>query len=273
MRTVLLAARSAVALYRLLDVLPVFAGDHRITRLFTLVPGSDFGVAALAAIDAAGARTVPWDEACAGSYDLILLASPKGEWELLHGDRVLLPHGAGFGKTIRAEGSADSASGLDPEYLLPADRTGGALISLHALAHPSQVARLAAVSPRAAARAEVVGDPTVERVLASLSLRDDYRAALGTGSRRLIVLASTWGEESLLSRRPGLPAELAARPDRLGNRPFIPFESQGFPRSRSYGTRCAPALPFIPSSLLAFRSPVPPATKALNQEITRKTRT
>ncbi len=208
MRTVLLAARSAVALYRLLDVLPVFAGDARITRRFTLVPGSDFGLDALSAIEAAGARTVPWDEACRHAYDLVLVASPKGELRLLRGARVLLPHGAGFGKTIRAEGSADSASGLDPEYLLPGD---DAWVALHALAHPGQVARLAAVSPRAAGRAEVVGDPTLERVLASMPLRDRYRAALGTGARKLVVLASTWGRESLLSRRPGLPARLAAR--------------------------------------------------------------
>ncbi|HEY5833740.1 translation initiation factor 2 [Streptomyces sp.] len=207
MRKVLLAARSAVALHRLLDVLPVFAGDDRVTRLITLVPGSEFGVDALAAVEAARARTVPWDEAAAGSYDLVLAASPKGALRLLRGSRVLLPHGAGFGKTVRAEGSADSASGLDPAYLLPDDDT---LVSLHALAHPGQVARLAAVSPRAAAHATVVGDPTLDRILASAALRDRYRAALGTGMRKLVVLTSTWGPESLLRRRPELPAELAA---------------------------------------------------------------
>lgn len=207
MRRVLLAVRSAVALHRLLDVLPVFAGDDRVTRLITLVPGSEFGVDALAAVEAARARTVPWDEAAADSYDLVLAASPKGELRLLHGNRVLLPHGAGFGKTVRAEGSADSASGLDPAYLLPDD---DALVSVHALAHPGQVARLAAVSPRAAAHAAVVGDPTLDRILASAALRDRYRAALGTGMRKLVVLTSTWGPESLLRRRPELPAELAA---------------------------------------------------------------
>ncbi|WP_406386875.1 translation initiation factor 2 [Streptomyces sp. NBC_01618] len=195
-------------MYRLLDALPVLAGDDRVTRLFTLVPGSDFGVDALSVIDAVGGRTLPWDEACRRTYDLILTASPKGELSLLRGNRVLLPHGAGFNKSIPGEGSADSASGLDPEYLLRA--RDAAPPALHALAHPDQVARLAAVSPRAAERAKVVGDPTLERVLASLPLRDRYRAALGTGPRKLLVLASTWGPECLLRRRPGLPAELAA---------------------------------------------------------------
>ncbi|MFD0339870.1 translation initiation factor 2 [Streptomyces sp. NPDC127117] len=205
----LFAARSAVALYRLLDALPVFTGDERITRLFTLVPGSDFGVDALSVIDDVGGRTLPWDEACRRTFDLVLTASPKGELSLLRGQHVLLPHGAGFNKSIPGEGSADSASGLDPEYLMSSDDE--APTALYALAHPDQVARLAAASPRAAASAKVIGDPTLERILASRSLRDRYRTALGTGSRTLIVLASTWGPECLLRQRPALPAELAAQ--------------------------------------------------------------
>ncbi|MFF9592201.1 translation initiation factor 2 [Streptomyces sp. NPDC014646] len=207
-RSVLLAARSAVALYRLLDTLLAFSGDERLTRFFTLVPGSDFDVDTLSVIDAVRGRVLPWEEACRRTYDLVLAASPKGGLDRLRGTRVLLPHGAGFNKSIPGEGRADSASGLDPRYLAPDG--DGTPITLHALAHPDQVARLAAVGPEAAGRARVIGDPTLERVLASLPLRDRYRAALGTGTRTLLVLASTWGPDSLLHRRPGLPAELAA---------------------------------------------------------------
>uniref|UniRef100_A0AAU2V6R2 Translation initiation factor 2 n=1 Tax=Streptomyces sp. NBC_00003 TaxID=2903608 RepID=A0AAU2V6R2_9ACTN len=198
-----------MALYRLLDVLPIFSGDDRITRLFTLVPGSDFGADALSSIDALGGRTVPWSEAAGREYDLVFAASPKGDLGLLRGPQVLLPHGAGFNKSIPGEGSADSASGLDPAYLRRNHRH--APIALHALAHPDQVSRLAATNPQAARRAKVIGDPTLERVLASSSLRDRYRAALGTGARELLVLASTWGPESLLRQHPGLPARLAAQ--------------------------------------------------------------
>lgn len=141
------------------------------------------------------------------TFDLVLTASPKGELTMLRGQHVLLPHGAGFNKSIPGEGSADSASGLDPQYLMPSD---DAPTALYALAHPDQVARLADASPEAAARAKVIGDPTLERILASRSLRDRYRAALGTGARTLIALASTWGPECLLRQRPELPAELAA---------------------------------------------------------------
>jgi hypothetical protein len=205
---VLLAARSAVALYRLLDALPALSGDDRITRLFTLVPGSDFGIDVFSAIEGVGGRLIPWSEACARSYDLVLAASPKGDLHLLRGKHVLLPHGAGYNKSIPGEGS-DSASGLDPAFLL---REGGdGPVALHAVAHPDQVARLAAIDRRAADRAKVVGDPTLERVLASRPLRERYRAALGTGTRKLLVLTSTWGPESLLRRHPDLPARLAAR--------------------------------------------------------------
>ncbi|MEU1453570.1 translation initiation factor 2 [Streptomyces avermitilis] len=110
---------------------------------------------------------------------------------------------------VCGEGSADSASGLDPAYLRRTDHD--APIALHALAHPDQVARVAATNQRAARRAKVIGDLTLERVLASSPLRDRYRAALGTGARTLLVLVSTWGPESLIRQRPGLPARLAAQ--------------------------------------------------------------
>ncbi|WP_269464013.1 translation initiation factor 2 [Streptomyces lincolnensis] len=207
---VLFAARSQNALHRLLDTLPVFAGDDRLRRWFTLVPGSDFSLDALDAIERAGGRTIPWSQATARTFALVLAAGPKGDLHALRGPQVLLPHGAGFSKSIPGEGTDDSASGLDPAHLLLPD--GTLLADLYAFAHPGQISRLAALSPAVAARAKVVGDPLLERFLDadSTDRRHRYRAALRTGSRRLIVLLSTWGPESLLRRRPSLPAELAA---------------------------------------------------------------
>ncbi|MEU8618301.1 translation initiation factor 2 [Streptomyces sp. NPDC048623] len=205
-RVVLVAVRSAAALHRVLDVLPVFRGDARVKVRFTLVPGSDFGVDALAALDRSGARVLAWEDARRARHDLILAASPKGDLHELRGPRVLLPHGAGFNKAVRDDGSTGVASGLDPHYLLRTDGTPWA--DLHAFAHGDQVTRLAAHCPPAADRAAVVGDPTLDRLLASVPRRDAYRDALGTGSRRLVVLTSTWGAESLLGRRTELPAEL-----------------------------------------------------------------
>ncbi|WSV69352.1 translation initiation factor 2 [Streptomyces sp. NBC_01012] len=186
--------------------MPAFDGDTRITTRFTLVPGSPFGVDALAALGRAGARTLPWGEALRAKHDLILAASPKGGLQRLSGPHALLPHGAGFNKAVAGEGSTGVPSGFDPHYLL-ADGTPWA--DLHGLAHEEQVARLAHHCPLAADRATVVGDPTVDRLLASAQHRDAYRDALGTGQRRLVVLTSTWGPESLIARRPRLPADLS----------------------------------------------------------------
>ncbi|MFJ3847721.1 translation initiation factor 2 [Streptomyces albidoflavus] len=205
-RGVLVAIRSAVALHRLLDVLPVFDGDDRVRVRFTLVPGSRFDVDALTALDRTGARTMPWQEAVSTRHDLVLTASPKGDLHLLPGPRALLPHGAGFGKALGDEGSADVPSGLDPVHLL-AD--GEPWADLHALAHEEQALRLARHCPEARP-AVVVGDPTADRLLRSLPAREQYRAAVGTGPRHLVVLSSTWGPESLVARRPGLAAELLA---------------------------------------------------------------
>ncbi|MFE2601173.1 translation initiation factor 2 [Streptomyces sp. NPDC059396] len=206
-RTVLYAVRSATALNRLLDALPVFAGDPRVRPVFTLVPGSDFSTDALTALDGAGARTVPWAEAVRGGHDLVVAASPNGPLHELPGPLVLLPHGAGFNKRLPHSSTDDSASGLHPRQLL---RGGAPLASLHALAHPAQLARLAEESADMAERAAVVGDPTLDRMLASRTRRERYRDALGTGGRRLVVMVSTWGPESLFERRPELPRRLTA---------------------------------------------------------------
>ncbi|MEK8143893.1 hypothetical protein NKH18_23995 [Streptomyces sp. M10(2022)] len=45
---------------------------------------------------------------------MVLTASPKGELHELSGPRALLPHGAGFNKSINNDGSPDVPSGLDP---------------------------------------------------------------------------------------------------------------------------------------------------------------
>ncbi|MFC7218579.1 translation initiation factor 2 [Streptomyces polyrhachis] len=237
----LVAVRSAASLYRLLDVLPVFEGDGRIAVRFTLVPGSAFDVDALAALERSGARTLSWAQALGRKHDLILGAAPKGELRSLSGPRVVLPHGAGFNKALPQEGSPLLPSGLDPHYLLPG---GEPLADLHVLAHDEQLARLAAHCPPAAARAAVVGDPTLDRLTASLPRREDYRRALGTGPRRLVVLTSTWGPESLLARRPELAVELAQGLPHDAYQPALVVHPNEYSRSGPFELtrRLAPAL-------------------------------
>jgi len=59
--------------------------------------------------------------------------------------------------------------------------------------------------------ATVVGDPCIDRLRASLALRDRYRQELGVSpDRRLVVTSSTWGPRSSLALHPELPARLLA---------------------------------------------------------------
>ncbi|MEU3496420.1 translation initiation factor 2 [Kitasatospora cineracea] len=205
--SVLLAFRSAVALNRLLDVLPVFGGDPRIDRWFTQVPGSRFGLDALAALDRSGARVMDFEQARHERFDLILSTSPKGALSSLSGRvRALLPHGAGFNKAFGTEGSPSLPSGLDPAFLLS---EGEPWADLHGLGHHEQLARLTEYCPPAAARAVVVGDPTLDRMRESTGRRETYRERLGVGDRTLLAVLTTHGGESLLARRHGLPLELA----------------------------------------------------------------
>ncbi|NSC24198.1 translation initiation factor 2 [Streptomyces albus subsp. chlorinus] len=212
MRDVLFVVRTATTLHRLLDAAPALAGDRRIRPYVTLVPGSEFSADALAALEELRALQLPWEEATRRSFALVLAASARGALHLLRGPLTLLPHGAGYGKRVPApdgstEAVEDAANGLHPGQLLRPD--GTPLARLHALAHPSQYDRLVAHSPAVAAPAAVVGDPTLDRLLESLPRRRRYRRALGTGRRALVVTVSTWGAESLLERRPGLPLRLA----------------------------------------------------------------
>jgi hypothetical protein len=77
------------------------------------------------------------------------------------------------------------------------------------VATEAHVARLAQACPEAAPVAVLAGDPCFDRLAASLPHRAGYRAALGTTDRRLVVVSSTWGAGSSLSRHPGLLSRLS----------------------------------------------------------------
>ena len=211
LRTVLVVIRTATTLSRLLDVLPVLADDPRVEVEFTVAPGSAYDDGLPALLESLGARTLPWERALRRTYDLAVTASANGDLHALDAPLVMLPHGAGFNKQNPATAKGtDEASGLSAAQLL---RHGKVVPTAIGLGHDEQVGRLRVSCPPAAGRASVIGDPCFDRLRASLPLRDEYRAALGLGApdgRRLVVLSSTWGEESLLARRPGLAARLLA---------------------------------------------------------------
>ncbi|MDH6128909.1 translation initiation factor 2 [Kitasatospora sp. GP82] len=208
-RRVLLVIRTATALNRLLDIVPVLADDTRIELSFTVAAGSAFEDGLPALLDTLDARSIPWDEAVRRPFHLALTASANGDLYALPTPVLLVPHGAGFNKLQPEYAAAQSApSGLTPEQLLHNGRVVPAGIGL---AHPEQVRRLGHHCPPAAEYATVVGDPCHDRLRASLPWREDYRSALAVGpAQSLVLLSSTWGPESLIGRHPQLAARLLA---------------------------------------------------------------
>ncbi|WP_297609986.1 hypothetical protein [Nocardia sp.] len=65
-------------------------------------------------------------------------------------------------------------------------------------------------APAAASSAYIAGDPCLDRITASLPFRERYRHALGIGDRTLVVVSSTWSDQSALGSRFELLRELLA---------------------------------------------------------------
>jgi hypothetical protein len=80
-----------------------------------------------------------------------------------------------------------------------------------ALPHRDDLRALRRWCPEALPVAEVVGDPTYDRIAASLPFRRDYRSAIGVAPGQQLVLAtSTWGRRSMFNRLESLLPRLVA---------------------------------------------------------------
>ncbi|MFB7513667.1 hypothetical protein [Streptomyces sp. NPDC056144] len=210
-RTLVVAARTVVSTTRVLECLPaVLRDDSRVSVVFAYDPTSAFNDGVLDLLHDAGCRVMPWSQLGEVSPDLVLTASgnvdvPTGTCPVL-----VLPHGIGFQKFV-PDSRTDRVrlSGLVPDALLDAGR------AWLATSHPDQTEQLLAAHPKAAGRTLLVGDPCFDELVASAARREEYRAALGVGAgRRLVVVSSTWGPTSLLAEQPDLPARL------LGSLPY-----------------------------------------------------
>ncbi|WP_308294497.1 hypothetical protein [Streptomyces sp. RKAG290] len=207
-RTLVVAARTVTSLVRVLDVVPeIVHDDPRITVLFAYDPTSAFNDGVLDLLRSMGCRTLPWSQLSEITPDLLISASenvtvPPGDYPVL-----VLPHGVGFQKQVPdSTGPGTRLSGLVPEDLLTARR------AWLAVSHPAQATQLAGTHPGTVGRTVLVGDPCFDRLRASARWRDRYRSALGVlPGQQLVLVSSTWGEESLVGSCPGLPAELLAQ--------------------------------------------------------------
>lgn len=209
-RRVLAVVRSVPVVGRLLDVAGLLT-DDRVGLTYPVTPGSVSENGVVSALRSAGVeRILPWEEAVAGSseFDLALAASTKGGLHRLDAPLVLMPHGAGHNRRVGSvPGSLVHASGLDASELL---HEGRPIASRFLFSHSEQRVRLDSSLPHARGRGVVVGDPAFDRMLAALGRRDRYREALDLGGRRLVVISSTWNQESLLGSRRALVRDLLA---------------------------------------------------------------
>jgi hypothetical protein len=206
-RTVLAVVHTVTAGTRLGDVVPLVESDPRIQVVFTRAPSSANAGGVREFLDRLGAVTIPWRQAAAERFDLAVAAWDGGLHEL-HAPVLTVSHGVGAGKLIpRWEGFGPEAA---RETAAP-DRArlvyrGRVIPSAVIVPTWRQLAQLEKACPEAAEIAVVGGDPSCDRLMASLPLRPEYRRAIGTAGRRLVVISSTWRHGSLLGHGPGLIA-------------------------------------------------------------------
>lgn len=206
-RTVLAVVHTVAAGTRLGDVVPLVESDPRVQVLFTAAPSSTNASGVEDFLGCLGAVTIPWRQAAAERLDLAV-AAWDGRLHELHAPVLTVPHGVGAGKLIRRW------DGLGPEAARETAAPDRARLVYRGRVIPSavvvptwrQLAQLEKACPEAAGVAVVGGDPCCDRLMASLPLRPQYRRAIGTGGRRLVVISSTWGQGSLLEHGPGLIA-------------------------------------------------------------------
>ncbi|MEV4080318.1 hypothetical protein ACGFJC_42840 [Nonomuraea fuscirosea] len=210
-RTVLVVVHTVTSGQRLLDVVRLLAADLRIQVVFTIGPDVFHnGVTEL--LGRIGGVTLPWHLAVREQFDLAICAA-YGGIEDIHAPLVVLPHGAGYNKLVsrRRSGGATAPRGV---YGLSAQeliRDGAVVPAAIVLAHKAERRRLAKSCPEALAVAEVIGDASHDRLVASSCMRHSYRRALRVSDdQELVVVTSTWGPESLFGRHPQLLRRLLA---------------------------------------------------------------
>jgi hypothetical protein len=209
-RRVLVAVHSVTTAQRLLDVVRPLEGAQQVQVFFTAVPDV-FSNGVTEFLDGLRAVTLPWHQAVQTSFDLAFAAGHEGIHEL-HAPVVIVPHGAGHNKFI-AGGRPGRATergvyGLSRQWLV---RDGAVVPEAILLAHEEDLARLGRHCPEALPAAAVVGDPSYDRIRASLPQRALYRSALDVGpDRKLVAVTSTWGPRSLFARALEVVDRLAA---------------------------------------------------------------
>lgn len=210
-RTVLAVVHTVTSGQRLLEVVETVETDPRVQVVFTQGPDT-FSNGVEEFLRDTGGVVLPWHQAVRERFDLAVSAA-YGGLRQVHAPMLVIPHGAGYGK-MRDGGKGTESYGLDAQRLT---HNGRVLMDAVVLSHDSQLELLRRQCPEAVDRAVVVGDICYDRLAASVPRRDAYRAALGLApGQELVVVASTWGPDSLFARNGDLLPHLHEnlRPDR-----------------------------------------------------------
>ena len=221
-RTVLAVVHTMVSSHRMLDVMECVETDTRIQTVWTVAPDA-FRRGCAEHLQRLGALVVPWEQARRTRFDLAVAASAGG-LPALRAPLLVMAHGAGRGKRVRPAGRGTPATGERQVYGLDAGRLshdGEVVASALALAHETELEIVRRQCPAALAVTVVVGDPCLDRLMASTHLRERYRRAFGvTPGQRLLVVSSTWGRDGLFGSvpqlLPRLMQEVAGSPWRVG---------------------------------------------------------
>lgn len=202
-----MVARTLTSTIRLLEAARLFRDDFRVHVVFTVHGTSEFSRGAHELLHEAGEHdVVDWEDVRRGriDYALAVSASENIDFDPLRVRTVVLPHGVGFNKYVPAKNGTRLA-GLPPRRAL---RRGKVRL---VLAHPDQERQLRAARPEVAEQTAVTGDPTFDDLVESAQHHGFFRRRLGLGDRKLVLITSTWREESQLGRWAELPKQLLAQ--------------------------------------------------------------
>jgi hypothetical protein len=209
-RSVLAVLHTVTSGARLGDVVPLLESDPRIQVLYTHPPAALFAAGTRDFLKRLGGVRLPWQLATQHRFSLALAAHP-GLLEQVHAPVVSLPHGAaGYSKLgtrwdMAGPQATREAAGPDRARLV---YHGRVIASAHLLPTREDASLLLRSCPEASPVTHVTGDPTYDRLLASVASRQFYRDVIGTGDRTLVTVSSTWGPGSLLNVRPGILTDL-----------------------------------------------------------------
>ncbi|MEW2507883.1 hypothetical protein AB0878_46220 [Amycolatopsis sp. NPDC047767] len=188
-----------------MDLVSLVETDLRVQVMFTVPQTTDRWQGVSEFVRGLGGLVLPWSQAVAHRFDLILAASHR-HLNQLHGPILLIGHGAGEVRPRRhsrkAGGATQPTTGLDRELLTFRGRVLPALLGLGT---DDELELLRDRCPEALPRAVVAGDICLDRMRASYHLRERYRTALGVQSaRKLVVISTTWFTDSAFGQLPHL---------------------------------------------------------------------